>query len=76
MLSIPGRKEKITTSVGTKGVDAVRLFVDKKEVPILIAALEEYLHQYSQDRQIVEKLLQKVEDCNSLQISQHPRSDT
>ena len=74
-LSVSGRKETITTSVGMKGVDAVRLYVDKKEVPILIAALERYLEQYSQDRQIVKKLLNKIEDCDSLQISQHPRSD-
>ena len=61
--------------MGMKGVDAVRLYVDKKEVPILVEALERYLEQYSQDRQIVEKLLNKIENCNSLQINRHPHSN-
>ena len=59
--------------MGTKGVDAVRLFVDKKEVPVLVKALERYISDHPQDLQ-AQKLLNKIEDCKSLQINQHTRS--
>ena len=61
--------------MGMKGVDAVRLYVDKKEVPILVEALEKFISDHPQDRQLAEKLLDKIQDCKSLQIAQHPRSD-
>ena len=60
--------------MGTKGVDVVRLFVDKKEVPMLIEALERYIAECPRDAQLAMKLLDKIRDCDSLQISQHPRS--
>ncbi len=52
----------------------MRLYVDKKEVPMLIEALERYIAKNPQDVQLAMKLLNKIRDCDSLQISQHPRS--
>ena len=59
--------------MGTKGVDAVRLYVDKKEVPVLKAALEAYITSYPQEAQTVQKLLNKIDDCLELQVSQKPK---
>ena len=47
----------------------MRLFVDKKEVPALIAALEMYKANYPQDH-TAQKLLDKIADCPDLQVSQ------
>lgn len=53
----------------------IRLYVDKKEVPVLIAALEEYIHSYPQEQQKVQKLLNKIADCHELQTSQKPKKE-
>lgn len=52
----------------------MRLFVDKKEVPALIAALEMYKANYPQDL-AVQKLLDKIADCLDLQVSQKPKNE-
>ena len=56
---------------GMKGVEFMRLYVDSKEVPILISALEEFVRMYPNERYKVEKLLSKVYECDKLQVSQH-----
>lgn len=48
----------------------MRLFVDKKEIPILINALEDYARKHPSERNEVERLLNKIDDCDKLQISQ------
>ena len=52
----------------------MRLFVDNKEVPALIAALELYIANYPQER-AAQKLLDKVNDCKDLQVSQKPKNE-
>ena len=49
----------------------MRLFVDKKEIPILINALVDYLGKHPSERYAVERLLNKINDCDKLQISQN-----
>ena len=51
----------------------MRLFVDKKEVPVLVEALEMYKATYPQDH-AVQKLLNKIADCLDLQVSQKPKN--
>ena len=52
----------------------MRLFVDNKEVPALIAALELYIVNYPQER-AAQKLLDKIADCLDLQVSQKPKNE-
>lgn len=52
----------------------MRLFVDKKEVPVLVEALEMYKATYPQDI-AVQKLLDKIADCIDLQVSQKPKNE-
>ena len=49
----------------------MRLFVDKKEIPILINALMDYLGKHPSERYTVERLLNKIDDCNKLQVTQN-----
>ena len=49
----------------------MRLFVDKKEIPILINALVDYLGKHPAERYTVERLLNKIDDCNKLQVTQN-----
>ena len=49
----------------------MRLFVDKKEIPILINALVDYLAKHPSERYAVERLLNKIDDCNKLQVTQN-----
>lgn len=51
----------------------MRLYLDKKEVPVLKAALEAYVASYPQEAQAVQKLLNKIDDCLVLQVSQMPK---
>lgn len=51
----------------------MRLYLDKKEVPVVIAALEAYIASYPQEEQTVQKLLNKIDDCLELQVSQKPK---
>ena len=51
----------------------MRLYLDKKEVPVLRAALEAYVASYPQEAQAVQKLLNKINDCLKLQVSQKPK---
>ena len=66
----PGRKE-LLTSCYWKGGEFMRLFVDKKEIPILINALMDYLGKHPSERYTVERLLNKIDDCNKLQVTQN-----
>ena len=52
----------------------MRLFVDKKEVPVLVDALEMFLAVYPQDF-TAQKLLNKVAACLDLQVSQKLKDD-
>ena len=54
-------------------MNLVRLYLDKKEVPVLRAALEAYVASYPQEAQAVQKLLNKINDCLKLQVSQKPK---
>ena len=51
----------------------MRLYLDKKEVSVLKAALEAYITSYPQEAQTVQKLLNKIDDCLVLQVSQKPK---
>lgn len=53
----------------------MRLYLDKKEVPVLVAALEAYVAAYPQERPAVQKLLSKIDDCLDLQVSQKPKNE-
>lgn len=53
----------------------MRLYVDKKEVPVLIAALEEYIACHPQEKLKVQKLLNKIADCHVLQTSQKSKQE-
>ena len=70
----PGRKEKITSCKGLKGVEFIRLYVDRKEVPLLINALKDYMDKHPAERYTVEKLLNKIIECSKLQVSQKPKN--
>ena len=66
----PGRKEFLSSYLW-KGGEFMRLFVDKKEIPLLINALVDYLGKHPSERYAVERLLGKIDDCDKLQISQN-----
>lgn len=59
---------------GMKGVEFMRLFVDRKEVPLLISALVDYMDKHPGERYTVEKLLDKINECSKLQVSQKPKN--
>ena len=67
-LSVSGRKE-LLTSYYWKGGEFMRLFVDKKEIPILINALVDYLGKHPSERYTVERLLNKINNCSKLQVT-------
>ena len=47
----------------------MRLFVDKKEIPILINALVDYLGKDPAERYTVERLLNKINNYSKLQAT-------
>ncbi len=51
----------------------MRLYLDKKEVSVLKAALEAHVENRPQEAQAVQKLLNKIDDCLELQVSQKPK---
>lgn len=69
-----GQKGENNRFGGRKELRLMRLFVDKKEVPVLMEALEMYIATYPQDH-TAQKLLDKVADCLDLQVSQKPKNE-
>ena len=65
------RAERSLDLLLKKGGEFMRLFVDKKEIPILINALVDYLGKHPSERYAVERLLNKIDDCNKLQVTQN-----